>query len=58
MLTFYRKTKQNEVVVGKFNVILKIVNDYMAGSESMFDGANLTVPRGSRQPGGDNPVFL
>ena len=33
------------MVVGKFNVVLKIVNDYLAGGESMFDGANLTVPK-------------
>ena len=34
-------------MVGKFCVILKIVNDYMAADEPMFDGANMTIPRKS-----------
>lgn len=45
-LSFFRKTKNNEdVVVGHFNVVLKIVGDYMTKNESMFDGRNLTGPR-------------
>ena len=35
------------MVVGKFCVILKIVNDYMAAEEPMFDGMNMTIPRKS-----------
>jgi len=47
-LTFFRTQKnQGQVVVGKFCVILKVVNDYMAAEEPMFDGANLTIPRKS-----------
>ena len=45
-LSFFRKTKNNEdVVVGHFNVVLKIVGDYMTKNEAMFDGRNLTGPR-------------
>jgi len=45
-LSFFRKTKNNEdVVVGHFSVVLKIVGDYMTKNESMFDGRNLTGPR-------------
>jgi len=33
------------VVVGHFNVVLKIVGDYMTKNEAMFDGRNLTGPR-------------
>jgi len=34
-----------EVVVGKFSVLLKIVADYLSGTQSSFDGKNLTGPR-------------
>ena len=47
-LTFFRNQRnQGQIVVGKFNVIIKIVNDYMAAEEPMFDGQNMTVPRKS-----------
>jgi hypothetical protein len=45
-LSFFRKTKtSDEVVVGHFNVVLKIVGDYMTKNEAMFDGRNLSGPR-------------
>ncbi len=45
-LSFFRKTRGNdEVVVGHFNVVLKIVGDYMTKNETMFDGRNLSGPR-------------
>ena len=45
-LSFFRKAKNNEdVVVGHFSIILKIVGDYMTKNEAMFDGRNLTGPR-------------
>jgi len=46
-LSFFRKKTDgaSEVVVGKFNVVLKIVGDYMTKHESMFDGKNLTGPK-------------
>lgn len=45
-LSFFRSNKgMDEVVVGKFNVILKIVGDYMTKNEAMFDGRNLTGPK-------------
>ena len=44
--SFFRKTRGNdEVVVGHFNVVLKIVGDYMTKNETMFDGRNLSGPR-------------
>jgi hypothetical protein len=45
-LSFFRKTQTNEeIVVGHFNVVLKIVGDYMTKNEAMFDGRNLSGPR-------------
>lgn len=45
-LSFFRNSKgQEEVVVGKFNVVLKIVGDYLTKNEAMFDGRNLTGPK-------------
>ena len=45
-LSFFRnRGGAQEVVVGRFNVILKVVGDYMTKAEAMFDGKNLTGPR-------------
>ena len=45
-LSFFRSSRgKDEVVVGKFNIVLKIVGDYLSKSEAMFDGQNLTGPR-------------
>ena len=45
-LSFFRNSRgQDEVVVGKFNIVLKIVGDYMTKNETMFDGRNLTGPK-------------
>ena len=45
-MSFFRKSKENdEIVVGHFNVVLKIVGDYMSKGEALFDRRNLSGPR-------------
>ena len=44
-LSFFRnKGGAQEVVVGRFSIVLKIVGDYMTKQEALYEGQNINGP--------------